>query len=407
MSEPRSVVIVGAAMAGARAAEELRVQGFSGRVVLLGEEDHPPYDRVPLSKHFLRSEPGFHRLFIHEEGYYDAHDIELRLGARAVAIDVADRQLELESGERMGYDRLLLATGSRASRLRVPGADLEGVHHLRGLADAERLRSALEGAGRVVVIGAGFLGSEVAATARQLGVAVALVGRGLPMERALGTRVATFYRDVHLAHGVELHLGSAVQALRGGRRVEEVVLTDGTTLEADVVVAGIGAKPRVELAEASGIAVHGGIVADEHLATSAPGVHAAGDVAAAWHPVLGGPLRLEHWSAARNQGPTAARNMLGAAEAYDRVPFFFTDQYDVWMEYTGYSCDGADLVLRGDPSTGETAQFVAFWLRGGRLVAGMNVNLKGLPDVIAGLVASGRSLDPDALADPDVDLTTL
>ncbi|HET7386902.1 MAG TPA: FAD-dependent oxidoreductase [Nocardioidaceae bacterium] len=408
MTDSRSFVIVGAGMAGARAAEELRARGFGGRVTLLGEERVRPYDRVPLSKHYLRFEPGFHPLFIHEEDYYAAHDIDLRLDTRAASIDVDRRQLTLESGQRLDYDELLLATGSRLRHLRVPGSNLDGVHYLRRMSDADRLRSTLTEVGRIVVIGAGFIGSEVAASARQLGVEVAMVGSGqLPMERALGSEIAAFYRDVHYDHGVKLHLGVPVEALRGGFRVEEVLLADGTTLAADAVVVGIGAQPRVDLARTADIALDNGIVTDERMATRAPGIHAAGDVAAAWHPALGRRLRLEHWFSARHQGPVAARNMLGMPTVYDRVPFLFTDQYDVWMEYTGYSSEGADLVLRGDPAAGEAAEFVAFWVRDSKLVAGMNVNLKGLPDAIAAIVASGRRIDPVALADPDVDLADL
>lgn len=405
MSDRRAFVIVGAGMAGARAAETLRAEGFDGRVILLGAEGVRPYDRVPLSKQYLRSEPGYHRLFIHDEGYYASHEIELCLDTSAVSIDVASRRLMLESGHWLDYDRLLLATGARVRPLRVPGADLDGVHYLRQIADADRIRSALDAGGRVMVIGAGFIGSEVAASARLMGAEVTIVGSGhLPMERALGPEMAAFFRSVHADRGIDLRLGVPVQALRGASRVEEVVLTDGRVLPADVVVVGIGASPRVDLATDAGITVGNGVVTDEYLATDAPGVYAAGDVAAAWHPVLGRHLRLEHWASAHDQGPVAARNMLGEATAYEQVPFFFTDQYDVWMEYTGYGREEAELVLRGDPGAGEAAEFVAFWLRDARLVAAMNVNIKGVPDVVAGLVASGRRIDTSALADPDVDL---
>lgn len=226
----------------------------------------------------------------------------------------------------------------------------------------------------------------------------------LPLERVLGTEMGTFFRDVHADRGVELHLGVGVEAFRGGEAVEEVVLADGTVLAAEAVVVGIGATPRVELAEGAGIELGNGVVTDEHMATSAPGVFAAGDVADAWHPRLGRRLRLEHWSSALNQGPCAARNMLGAGAVYDRVPFFFSDQYDVGMEYTGHATGWDRLVYRGDPAGGK---FIVFWMRDDRLLAGMNVNVWDVRDAIAGIVASGRPVDAAALADPGVDLADL
>lgn len=408
VSDHQSVVIVGAGMAGTRAATSLRTEGFKGRIVLLGEEGVRPYDRVPLSKNYLRSEPGYHRLFVHDEGYYADHDIELRLETRAVSIDARSGEVVLESGERLAYDRLLLATGADPRHLHVPGSDLDGVHYLRRMTDADRLQGALRAAERVVVVGAGFMGCEVAASARQMDTEVALVGAGqLPMERALGPETARFYRDVHAGHGVELHLGVGVEAFRGRSTVEEVVLTDGQVLAADAVVVGIGVQPRVELARSASIALANGIVTDEHLATNVPDIFAAGDVADAWHPILRRHLRLEHWSAALNQGPAAARSMLGMPTSYDRVPFFFTDQYDVWMEFTGYATEGADLLVRGDPGAGETAEFIVFWLREEKLVAGMNVNIKDVRDTMAALVRADQRLDRKALTDPNVDLASL
>lgn len=408
LSNSRSFVIIGAGMAGARAAASLRAEGFDGRVVLLGEEVVPPYDRVPLSKQYLRSEPGGHQLFVYDENFYAEHGIDLRLDTRAASIAVEDRCVVLESGERLDYDRLLLTTGAHLSRLRLPGSDLDGVHYLRRTRDADRLKDALTAADRVVIVGAGFIGCEVAASARQMGIEVAVVDvTELPMEHAVGPEIARFYRDVHADHGVDWHLRVGVEALRGGSRVEQVVLADGQVLAADAVVMGVGVQPRVELARAAGITLDNGILTDQYLATNISGIYAAGDVANAWHPFLGSHLRLEHWSSALEQGPVAARNMLGIATVYDRVPFFFTDQYDVWMEYTGYASAGAEVVFRGDPTSGEAAEFVAFWLRDGKLVAGMNINLKNVPDTIAALIASEARLDPAALADPDVDLASL
>jgi 3-phenylpropionate/trans-cinnamate dioxygenase ferredoxin reductase subunit len=398
-------VIVGAGMAGARAAATLREDGFDGRVVLLGDDPAPPYDRVPLSKQRLRGEPGGHTLFVHDDRYYADRNIELRLETRVDALDVKQREVVTASGEHFRYDALLLAQGSAARRLRIPGADLDGVHYLRTLADCDRLRTAIAAANRVAVIGAGWVGCEVAASARELGAHVVVVDvEELPLQRSLGAQMGRFYRDLHADHGVEMHLGIGVERLRGGTAVNEVVLANGHRFAADVVVAGVGAHPRDELAAAAGIRVDDGVVTDQTLATSVAGVFAAGDIANSWRPSLGRRLRLEHWSAALRQGPVAARNMLGRSLTYDPVPFFFSDQYDVWMEYSGSAIHSDELVVRGDVGRRE---FIAFWLRQGKVVAGMNVNIRGVVDTIAALIEAGSPIDPTALADPAIDLPSL
>jgi 3-phenylpropionate/trans-cinnamate dioxygenase ferredoxin reductase subunit len=405
MTDARRFVIVGASLAGAKAAETLRSEGFEGSVVLLGEEPVRPYERPPLSKGYLQGNAGLEKVFVHDEGYYDDNEIELHLSSPVRNLDTARREVVLESDERIGYDAVLLATGSAPRRLSVPGAGLDGVHYLRDLADADRLRSAIGGAGRVAVIGAGWIGCEVAASARQLGAEVAMVETGwLPLERVLGRELGRFYRDVHADHGVELHFGAGIEALSGADGVEEVVLTDGTVVEADVVVVGIGVVPRVEIAEAAGLRIDNGILTDEHLATSVSGVFAAGDVASAWHPLLARRIRLEHWSSALNQGPAAAKNMLGTPTPYERIPYFFSDQYDVGMEYSGYATDWDEVVFRGDPAGGE---FIAFWLKDGRLAAGMNVNVWDVAGPIAALVAAQRHVDVARLVDPGVELASL
>ncbi|MEO9139079.1 MAG: FAD-dependent oxidoreductase [Jatrophihabitans sp.] len=405
MSDKQTFVIVGAGLAGAKAAQTLREEGFDGRVLLLGDEPARPYDHVPLSKQYLHFEPGFHKLYVHDEGYYAAHGIDLRMNTRVSDLDTSARRVQLDSGEQIDYDALLLTTGAEPRRLRVPGSELLGIHYLRTLADAEKLRDALKSAGRVVVIGAGWIGCEVASSARGLGLDVTLVGRSaLPLERTLGQQMATFYRDLHAEHGVDLRMGVDVIELRGAGTVEAVVLSDGQVLPADLVVVGIGALPRTALAERAELAVHNGIVTDERMATSNHGVFAAGDVANAWHPALGRRLRLEHWSAALNQGPVAARNMMGLATTYSRVPFFFSDQYDVWMEYSGDATDADRFVVRR--LSGER-EFIAFWLRDQRVVAGMNVNIRDIAPAIAALVASKAAVDPAALTDPDVEVRSL
>lgn len=405
MSDARTFVIVGASLAGAKAAETLRQEGFGGKVLLIGDEPLRPYQRPPLSKDYLQGKAGVEKVFLHDESYYGDHDIDLRLSSPVRALDTESREVVLASGESVGYDAVLLATGAAPRRLPVPGADLAGVHYLRDLADADDLRAAIASGGRVVVIGAGWIGCEVAASARQLGADVAMVEVGqLPLERVLGPELGGFYREVHADHGVELHFGVGVEALRGGNKVEEVHLADGTVLAGDVVVVGVGVAPRVEIAEAAGLALDNGIVTDEHLATSAPGVFAAGDVASAWHPVLARRIRLEHWSSALNQGPAAAKNMLGTPTPYERIPYFFSDQYDVGMEYSGYATDWDEIVFRGDPTGRE---FVAFWLKNGLVMAGMNVNVWDVAEPIAALVAAQRPVDVALLVDPDVELATL
>ena len=405
MTGRATFVIVGAGLAGAKAAETLRQEGFAGRVVLLGEEPVRPYERPPLSKDYLRGEAGTDKVHVHDEAFYAAHDIELRLSARVESLDVGSRSLVLASGETLNWDALLLATGAAPRGLAVPGADLDGVRYLRGIADADGLRGAIATAGRTVVIGAGWIGCEVAASARQMGAQVAMVDLApFPLQRVLGPEVGRVYRDLHAEHGVELHLGTGIEALRGEGRVREVVLADGTVLEADLVVVGVGVTPRAELAGAAGLALDNGVPTDEYLATSAPGVWAAGDVANAWHPLLRRRIRLEHWSAALNQGPAAARNMLGHREPYERLPYFFSDQYDTGMEYIGHAPRWDRVVLRGDV---DGREFIAFWLASDRVAAAMNLNVWDVGQPLAALVGSGRPVDPRALADRDTDLGAL
>jgi 3-phenylpropionate/trans-cinnamate dioxygenase ferredoxin reductase component len=402
MNGPSRFVIVGASLAGAKAAEALRKDGFDGEVTLIGEEGERPYERPPLSKQYLRGEEGPEKLFVHKEGYYDAAGIELRLGQTVASIDVDGRAVVLGSGERLPYTSLLLTTGAGPRRLNLPGADLEGVHYLRTLADSAALREAIEGAGRVAVIGAGWIGCEVAASARIMGRPVVMVETAqLPLQSVLGPELGRFYRDVHAGHGVEMHFGAATEALVGSGRVEGVRLAGGEVLPADVVVVGVGVAPATELAEKAGIDVKNGVLTNEYLESSSPGIFAAGDVANAFHPLFGEQVRVEHWANARNQGPAAARNMLGKARPYARVPYFYSDQYDVGMEYSGYAPAWDDVVFRGDVARRE---FIAFWLKDGRVAAGMNVNIWDISGKVSDLVASRRVVDKAKLADPDVSL---
>jgi 3-phenylpropionate/trans-cinnamate dioxygenase ferredoxin reductase subunit len=395
----QTFAIVGAGLAGAKAAETLREEGYDGRVVLLGAEPELPYERPPLSKEYLRGEADRARAFVHEAGFYDERAIELRSGENIVRLDPGRRELTLQSGEQLVYDRLLLTTGSAPRRLSIPGSELEGVHYLRTLGDSDALRARLDAGGRLVIVGAGWIGCEVAASARQRGLEVTVIApHPVPFVRVLGAEVGTLYRDLHVDHGVEMLLGTAVASLEGTDRVERIRMTDGPTIDCDAVVVGIGATPRAMLAAAAGLAVHNGILVDGRLETSAPGIFGAGDVANHLHPMLG-RLRVEHWDNALQQGPAAARSMLGSTDSYARMPYFFSDQYDVGMEYTGHATDWDRVVFRGDPAA---RAFIAFWLREGRVLAGMNVNVWEVAETIRALI--GHPIDEGRLADLDIPL---
>jgi len=403
MSSEHTFVIVGGGLAGAKAAQTLRQEGFDGRVVLLGEESHVPYERPPLSKSHLRGETSAEEAFVQAPRFYEDNDVELRLGRSVQSVDVRHRRLGFGGGEELAYQKLLLATGAEPRKLSVPGSDLPLVHYLRTLHDSERLAAKLGSGRRLVVIGAGWIGSEVAASARQMGTDVAMVEVGaLPLERVLGAEVASFYRDLHAGKGVDLHFGVGVTEIRGGSDEAEVVLNDGTRLGADAILVGIGVMPRDELARLNGLGVDNGVITDEYLATTDPDVYAAGDVANSWHPVLGRRVRLEHWSSALNQGPVAALNMMGRTTPYEKLPYFFSDQYDVGMEYTGLASGWEQVVIRGDRASGE---FIAFWLQGGRVQAGMNVNIWDQTETIGRLI--GADVDADRLGDPSIGLDAL
>jgi 3-phenylpropionate/trans-cinnamate dioxygenase ferredoxin reductase component len=403
MSATSTFVIVGAGLAGAKAAEALRAEGFDGRLLLLGDEAERPYDRPPLSKAYLRGETDRDSLYLHQDGFYATHDIELHTSTPVRSLDPAGRHVELASGERVGYDRLLLATGAAPRRLAVPGEDLGGVHYLRSRHDADTLAAAAARAEHVVVVGTGWIGSEAAASLRQLGREVTLLGPDTaPLARVLGPEVGRVYRDLHADHGVRLVLGTRVAGFGGHGRVEAVITSDGRTIEGDLVLVGAGAVARTELAEAAGLPVANGVLVDERLeAVGAAGVFAAGDVAAAWHPRYQRSLRVEHWANAFNQGPAAARSMLGIPTSYARLPYFYSDQYDLGMEYSGLAATWDQVVVRGDPAT---HAFLAFWLKDQRVVAGMHANVWDVTEAIQSLIRNGRPVDPARLADPDIPL---
>jgi 3-phenylpropionate/trans-cinnamate dioxygenase ferredoxin reductase subunit len=405
MAAERTFVIVGAALAGAKAAETLREEGFDGRVVLVGAESVPPCERPPLSKEYLRGEAGREKVYVHDEGFYDEQRIELWRGRTATSLNAAARELTLDGGETLRYDGLLLTTGAEPRRLPIPGAELDGVMYLRTVEDSDALRERIERGGRMVVVGAGWIGTEVAASARQKGLEVTVLDPlSVPLERVLGAEVGAIFRDVHADHGVEVLCGTGVEAFEGSGAVERVRTSDGRTIDCDVAVVGVGVKPRAELAADAGLDTDDGILVDELLRTSAPDVFAAGDVARAQHPLLGERIRVEHWANALNQGPAAARSMLGKGEPYDRVPYFFSDQFDLGMEYSGYATTWDRIVFRGDVAGRE---FIAFWMNGDRVAAGMNVNVWDVTDDIQRLVRERVAVDDARLADPDVALADL
>jgi len=405
MASHQTFVIAGASLAGATAAGTLRAEGFDGRVVLIGEEPNRPYERPPLSKAYLRGEVDVDSFSVHAEGFYRDHDIELLTSTVVTAVDAKARTVALEDGKNIRFDELLLATGATPRTLSIPGADLAGIHYLRSLSTCDDLRAALSAAEKLVVVGGGWIGSEVAASARQMGKPVAMIeATQVPLERVLGAEVGAMFADLHRDHDVELHMGVGVEAFRGGAAAEQVVLADGTVVNGDVFLVGVGVIPRTELAQSAAVQIDNGVIVDEYLTTSVAGIWAAGDVANAWHPVLERRVRLEHWSAALNQGPVAAKNMLGQQTPYTKIPYFFSDQYDLGMEFSGLATEWDQIVYRGDVHKREV---IVFWLDHGRVAAGMNVNVWDVADHIAALVASKRPIGAAQLADPSIDLETL
>jgi 3-phenylpropionate/trans-cinnamate dioxygenase ferredoxin reductase subunit len=401
----QTYIIVGASLAGAKAAEELRASGFDGQLLLVGAEAERPYERPPLSKDHLRGESEREKAFVHPEGFYEEHEIELVLGHQASALDAGLNTLTLDDGRALGYDKLLLSTGAEPRRIAVAGADLDGIYYLRTLADSEALQARLRQGGHVAVVGAGWIGSEVAAAARQMGAEVTLIDPlELPNERIFGQEIGWFYRDVHAEHGVQLALGEGVEAFEGDAALTAIRTSGGRLIECDFAVVGIGVVPRIELARTAGLEVENGVVVDERLQSSAGDVFAAGDVANAWHPFYRRRIRVEHWANALNQGPAAARAMLGEPVSYDRIPYFFSDQYEIGMEYSGFATEWDQVVFRGDR---DTAEFIAFWLKDGRVLAGMNVNVWDVTEHIQALIRSRQPVDLAALSDPDTPLESL
>ena len=406
MDEKRTFVVVGGGLAGAKAVEALRDQGFEGRLVLLAGEEHLPYERPPLSKDYLKTGEGLGDAYVHDAQWYAAHDVDVRTGTVVTAIDRDERVVVTASGERFGWDRLLLATGSSPRHLDLPGVDLDGVLSLRTIEDSDRLRAALTPAAKVVLVGGGWIGLEVAAAAREAGATVTVLeSLDLPLVRVLGPTVATVFADLHREHGVDLRTGVQVEELVGeAGTVTGVRLGDGSTVPADVVVVGIGATPNTGLAQEAGLEVDNGIVGDAGGRTSDPEIFVAGDVANVDHPFLGRRVRVEHWANALNQPTLVAATMLDQSGPEAELPFFFTDQYDLGMEYHGLGSADDEVVVRGDLGARE---FMAFWLRDGMVTAGMNVNVWDVGDAVKGLIRSRTKVDRAKLADVEVPLENL
>ncbi|MFG2677589.1 NAD(P)/FAD-dependent oxidoreductase [Streptomyces sp. NPDC048392] len=414
----QTFVIVGGGLAGAKAAETLRTEGFTGRVILICDERDHPYERPPLSKGYLLGKEERDSVFVHEPAWYAGHDIELHLGQTVVAVDRAARTVHYgDDGTHVTYDKLLLATGAEPRRLDVPGTDLAGVHHLRRLAHAERLKGVLASLGRdnghLVIAGAGWIGLEVAAAAREYGAEVTVIEPGpTPLHGVLGPELGAVFAELHEARGVRFRFGVRLTEIVGQDGMVLAARTDdGEEHPAHDVLAAIGAAPRTALARAAGLEIAdrahgGGIVVDDHLRTSDPDVYAAGDVASFHHALFDTSLRVEHWANALGGGPAAARAMLGRGLAHDRVPYFFTDQYDLGMEYSGWAPAGTydQVVIRGDAAKRE---FIAFWVKEGRVLAGMNVNVWDVTEPIQQLIRSKARVDTEALANPRVPLESL
>ena len=402
---PETFVIVGASLTGGGAAATLRQEGFDGRVILIGAEPQPPYERPPLSKEYLRGESSFEQALVQPPDFYGESGIETRFGVRATRVDAVDKVVELDGGERVAYDKILIATGGRNRRFPIPGLDLEGIYDLRTVADSDRIRAEIAPGRKAVVVGMGFIGSEVAASLRQSGVEVAVVDRNkVPLRRVFGEEVGRVVEEIHRDHGAELIFDDTVAAFEGAERVERITTQGGHRIECDFVVVGLGVEPATDLLAGTGVEIDNGVLVDEYCRTGVEGIYAAGDVANHYHPVFKRHIRIEHWQNALKQGPAAARNMLGENEPYDEIPWFWSDQYEHNLQYAGFHIEWDELVVRG--SMGER-NFVAFYQKDGRILAAVAMNQgrdlrRSIP-----LIKTQEEIAAAKLCDLDVDLRTL
>jgi 3-phenylpropionate/trans-cinnamate dioxygenase ferredoxin reductase component len=402
---PQTFVIVGASLAGGGAAAALREEGFDGRVILIGAEPQPPYERPPLSKEYLRRESSFEQVLFRPPDFYAENGIETRFGVRVTRVGAAEKVVELDHGERVAYDKLLVATGGRNRRIPIPGIELGGIYGLRTVADSDRIRAEIVPGRKAVVVGMGFIGSEVAASLRQSGVEVTVVDRNtVPLRRVLGEEVGRVVADVHRDYGTELILEDRVAAFEGAGRVERVTTQGGRRIECDFAVVGLGTEPVTDLLAGTGAKIDNGVVVDEFCRTNVEGIYAAGDVANHYHPVFERHIRVEHWQNALKQGPAAARNMLGENEPYGEIPWFWSDQYEHNLQYAGFHTEWDELAVR---SSTEERSFVAFYRKGGRVLAAVAINRgrdlrRSIP-----LIKAQEEIEAAKLCDPDVDLRTL
>lgn len=402
MSEQR-IVVVGAGLAGAHVVQGLRAEGFGGPITMLGQEPEHPYDRTKLSKEYLQGRLDRAGILLHDEAWYAEQAVDLRLGVVAASIDRAARTLRLADGEALGYDRLVLATGADSRRIRFPGADLPGVMTLRELRESDALKELFARGGHLGVVGAGWIGLEVAAAARQAGMTVTVVApNAQPLDNILGPRIGAYFADLHVRNGVDLRMGvGAVGVLDVDGRAGGII-TDHGDIATDAVLVAVGAVPRVALAQQAGLVVQNGVLTDERMVTGDPAILAVGDIANAYNTLLGARLRREHWDNAVRQGGLAARTILDLGGTYDWQPYFYTDQFDLGMEYVGNNLDTDEPVVRGSLESGE---FIVFWQRDEVVTAAMNVNVWDVNDTLRAIV--GRAVPPDRLTDPAVELTEL
>jgi 3-phenylpropionate/trans-cinnamate dioxygenase ferredoxin reductase component len=398
-------VVIGASLAGASAAIALREQSIDADVTLIGAEDGLPYERPPLSKGYLRGAVPFDKLLVRPADFYSAHSINLMLGSRVSAIDASRRIIQIADGKRVPYDSLLIATGARARQAHMPGADLEGVYSLRDIRDADRLRAEMRPGRKAVVVGMGFIGSEVAASLRHEGLDVTAIDPGkTPLARVLDEAVGATLAALHESYGVRTIFNDSVAVIEGTHRVEAVTTKAGLRIPCELVVMGIGVVPTVDFLDGSGIQVDNGVVVDEYCATNVAGIYAAGDVANHYHPVFGRHVRVEHWHNAMRQGAAAAPNMLGERVPYDQIPWFWSDQYDANIQYAGHHTAYDELIVRGQLDHGS---YAVFYLNGGVIdaVVGLN-NAKDVRRAMP-LIKARRPVDPGRLRDEDVDLRSL
>jgi 3-phenylpropionate/trans-cinnamate dioxygenase ferredoxin reductase component len=402
---PEVFVVVGSSLAGGTAAATLREEGFDGRVILIGEEPQAPYERPPLSKDYLRGEQPFEDALVRPRDFYASNAIDTLFGTRATRLNPVDKTIELSGSDRVRYDKVLIATGSRNRRLPIPGLDLEGVYGLRTVEDCDRIRGEIRPGRRAAVVGMGFIGSEIASSLRQLGVEVVVIEAGkVPLHRVLGEEVGRIMEHIHRDHGVDMIFEQQVSGFEGRGRVERIVTQSGRRIECDFAVVGVGVEPVVDVVMGSGIEVDNGLVVDEYCRTNAEGVFAAGDVTNHYHPIFKQRMRVEHWHNALNQGAAAARNMMGMGSVYDGIHWFWSDQYDYNLQYVGFHKDWDKLVVRGSL---ENRDFIAFYVKDALIAAAIGMNRGRDIRRATALIKARAAVETNQLRDDDVDLRKL